>query len=142
MLAQACGECPCELRADFQQYYGLNIDGMGDAYTLSHAACLCAQLPSDARVWRAIMPSEQAELLPWTLPVRIAAEQLNELRVIRWLGTQDGADGKNFPEPLLPPESRNAGFAEPDADGYIAALEEMRERIRESNGGERQCQEP
>ena len=29
---------PDELRADFQQYYGLNIDGMGADYSVTHAA--------------------------------------------------------------------------------------------------------
>ena len=136
MLAQAWAERPCELRADFQQYYGLNVDGMGDAYSLSHAACLCAQLPPESRTVRAFATAEQAELLLWTLPVRVAVEQLNMLNVIRWLLTQDGRDGVNYPKPLLPPELRDAEPAKPDAEGYKAALAELRERINKSNGGE------
>lgn len=139
-LAQACKNAPCELRADFQQYYGLNLDGMGEAYTLSHAACLCAQLPPESRTVRALL-GDRAEEVLWTLPVRIAAEQLNTLRVIRWLKTKDAADGKNFPEPLLPPEVRNPEPTKPDADGYKAALAAIRERIIESREGDGTCLE-
>ena len=128
--------CPCELRADFQQYYGLNLDGMGSEYTLSHAACLCAQLPIESRTIKALVGPEQAEALLWTLPVRMAAEQLNELRVIRWLGTQDGQDGVNYPEMVLPPEVRSGELPQPDAEGYKAALAAIRAKINESNGGE------
>lgn len=114
---------------------------MGDGYALSHAACLCAQLPPESRTVKALMTPEQAEALLWTLPVRLAAEQLNEARVIRWLKTQDGADGRNYPEPILPPEIRNAAPRTPDAQGYKAALAAIRARIRESNGGDGGCQE-
>lgn len=115
---------------------------MGGDYTLSHAACLCAQLPTESRTVRALVSPEQAEALLWTLPVRIAAAQLNELSVIRWLGTQDAVDGVNYPEPLLPPEARERDFAPPDPDGYKAALAEIRARINESNGGDARCLEP
>lgn len=114
---------------------------MGDAYTPSHAACLCAQLPPDSRTVRALATPEQAEALLWTLPVRLAAQQLNELAVIRWLGTQDAADGVNYPQPILPPEMRDAPPRQPDADGYKAALAEIRARINESNGGDEECRE-
>ena len=87
------------------------------------------------------MTPEQAERMLWTMPVRIAAEQLNELRVIKWLSTQDAVDGKNYPEPLLPPEARNAPPPKPDAEGYKAALAEIRARINESDGGDERCQE-
>lgn len=133
---------PCELRADFQQYYGLNIDGMGEDYALSHAACLCAQLSVESRTVKAYMTPEQAEAVLWTLPVRIAMAQLNELRVIRWLSTQDAVEGKNYPDQILPPEVRNAPPGKPDAEGYKAALAEIRAKINESNGGDERCQEP
>ena len=43
-----------ELRADFQQFYGLNIDRMGADYSILHAADIAVQLPYEARVWTAI----------------------------------------------------------------------------------------
>ena len=114
---------------------------MGEDYTLSHAACLCAQLPTESRTVRSLVSPEQAESLLWTLPVRVAVGQLNELRVIRWLHSQDAVDGKNYPEPIVPPEARNAEPVEPDAEGYKAALAAIRERIIESNGGDERCRD-
>ena len=114
---------------------------MGECYTLSHAACLCAQLPVESRTMRALMTPEQAELLQWTLPVRVAVEQLNVLRVIKWLQTQDAVDGVNYPEPILPPEVRDPEPEPPDAEGYKAALAAIRERINETNGGGERCPE-
>lgn len=115
---------------------------MGEDYTISHAACLCAQLPVESRTVKAYMTPEQAEAVLWTLPVRVAVSQLNELRVIRWLSTQDAVEGKNYPDPIQPPEARNAPPSEPDPEGYKAALAEIRSRINESNGGDERCQEP
>lgn len=114
---------------------------MGEEYTLSHAACLCAQLPADSRTVKTLLTDEQSEALLWTLPVRIAAEQLNELRLVRWLSSQDAVDERNRPEPLLPPEARDAERPVADGAGYRAAIAEIRERIRETNGGDELCQE-
>lgn len=114
---------------------------MGENYTISHAACLCAQLPVESRTVKAYMTPEQADAALWTLPVRVAIAQLNELRVIRWLSTQDAVEGKNYPDQILPPEVRNAPPSEPDPEGYKAALAEIRARINESNGGDERCQE-
>lgn len=46
--------CPAHLRADMQQFYGLNLDHMGDQYSVSHAADCAALLPYEARVWHQI----------------------------------------------------------------------------------------
>ena len=59
---------PSELRADFQQTYGLNLDGMGEEYSYIHAADLAAQLPSNSRTFVAIDPKNL-----WTLDARILA---------------------------------------------------------------------
>jgi hypothetical protein len=48
------------LRADFQQWYGLNLDDMGGDYSISHAACLAAQLPGDSRTFAAFRREEAA----------------------------------------------------------------------------------
>lgn len=113
---------------------------MGEDYSLPHAACLCAQLPTESRTVKALLGPERAEMLLWTLPVRVAVEQLNALNVIRWLHTQDAVEGVNYPDPILPPETRDAEPAKPDAAGYKAALAAIRERINESNGGDERCQ--
>lgn len=55
-LASFLRRFPDELRADFQQHYGLNLGELGGAYGIGHAACLAAQLPPGSRTlaaWRA-----------------------------------------------------------------------------------------
>lgn len=42
---------PAHLRADFQQFYHLNLDDMGERYSLLHAADCAAMLPYQARIW-------------------------------------------------------------------------------------------
>lgn len=49
ILAFFLRKYPDQLRADFQQYYGLNLDEMGGAYGIGHAACLAAQLTGESR---------------------------------------------------------------------------------------------
>lgn len=63
ILAFFLRKYPDELRADFQQYYGLNLDEMGGAYSISHAACLAAQLSGASRTISSysLMLEEQGE---------------------------------------------------------------------------------
>ena len=49
ILAFFLRKYPDQLRADFQQVYGLNLDEMGGGYGIAHAACLAAQLRWDSR---------------------------------------------------------------------------------------------
>lgn len=90
------------MRADFQQYYSLNLDGMGTAYSYSHAAVLCVQLPADSRVNRAINPDAA-----YTLTDLLLRQIERDLRVIAWQKTKDAQHGRNYPEPLpLPSEDK------------------------------------
>lgn len=90
------------MRADFQQYYGLNLDGMGTAYSYLHAAFLCAELPTDSRVNRAYNPDAA-----YTLTDLLLRNIEHDLRVIAWQRTEDAKHQRNFPEPLpLPSESQ------------------------------------
>ena len=92
-------DMPCELRADFQQYYGLDLDGMGVDYSHAHAACLCAQLPAGARVWR----GTAAE---WTAEQYLLAKMEHTLRVIAWQSTEDAQKRRNYPKPIDTPAAR------------------------------------
>jgi hypothetical protein len=89
---------PAELRADFQQYYGLNIDGMGQEFDVFHAADLAAQLPSDSRTFKA----ENVEL-EWTDSDYMLWSIEFSLRVLRWQNTEDGRKNRNKPRPLPTP---------------------------------------
>lgn len=92
-------EHPCELRADLQQYYGLDLDGMGVDYTHAHAACCAAQLPAGARVWR----GTAAE---WGTAEYMLASMEHMLRVIAWQRTEDAEKRRNYPEPMPTPADR------------------------------------
>jgi hypothetical protein len=90
---------PRELRADFQQTYGLDLDGMGVDYSIAHAACLVAQLPPGARIWRGT-PDE------WGADTYLLAQMEHTLRVLAWQQTEDAAKRRNYPKPIETPASR------------------------------------
>lgn len=71
------------LRADFQRFYGLNLDDMGDAYSFRHAAALCANLPGDSAVYR-------AEGDGWTETQQLLADIGRGIDTIWWQRTEAG----------------------------------------------------
>lgn len=97
-LAATLRARPDELRADFQQFYGLNLDDMGRAYTYLHAAALTVQLPADSRVMRAEAPE-----LTWSDSDEMMRRLEHTARVLAWQQTKDGAKGRNAPRPLPSP---------------------------------------
>lgn len=119
MLASMRQRWPMELRADFQQYYGLNLDGMGDAYSVTHAACLAVMLPGESRTMRAIDPA-----CAWGLDQMLTAATANAARAIAW--AMSGGKASDRPEPLLPPGRRDSDIEAIDADDYIAELARLR----------------
>lgn len=72
------------LRADFQRFYGLNLDGMGSAYSYRHAAALCANLPGDSAVYR-------AEGDGWTETQQLLASIGRGIDTIWWQRTEAGS---------------------------------------------------
>lgn len=44
---------PCEVRADLQRFFGLNLDDLGRTFGALHAACCVANLPAQAATWAA-----------------------------------------------------------------------------------------
>lgn len=74
-----------ELRADFQQFYGLNIDRMGEEYSLLHAADLAVQLPFEARVWAAIRKEKtEEEEEEEERPFSVSIDEFNQLINQEW----------------------------------------------------------
>ena len=117
LLARLLNERPGELRADFQRYYGLNIDGMGVDYTMIHAADLAAHLPMESATMRAEAPE-----LEWTMAEYLLASIEYSLRVLRWQNTEDGQKGVRHPRPIDTPAdfARIARKAEATDMEYIA----------------------
>lgn len=112
---------PSELRADLQQYYGLDIDGMGADYSHAHAACCAAQLPAGARVWR----GTAAE---WEPSLYFLAGIEHDLRVIAWQSTEDAQHRRNYPKPIETPASRH------EVERRVAASVAGRRRVDEILG--------
>lgn len=67
MLAWLLRDSHDELEADFRQYYGLNLDDVGSAFTFSHAANLAANLPKDSRCLVKIEPDLSWNSETWIL---------------------------------------------------------------------------
>lgn len=103
-----------------QQFYGLGIDGMGTAFTATHAAALAAQLPPTSRLARAEHPE-----LEWDEGTYILSHIEHTLRVIAWQRTKDAEHRRNFPEHIKTPadrakERRAEESATPEAKRRVA----------------------
>lgn len=94
---------PDELRADFQQYYGLNIDGMGTDYSYSHAAVLVTQLPPNCRI--AVKENPDAA---WDTQTWFMWQMEHSLRVLAWQNTKDAQKKRNQPKPAKTPKELHA----------------------------------
>ena len=97
MLARVWADHPDELRADFQQYYGLNIDGMGRDYSTLHAAALVSQMPEGSRLAQAYDPDAL-----WTSERALMAAMVNSLNWLVWANSRDGERNRNRPKPIGP----------------------------------------
>ena len=88
---------PDELRADLQQYYGIDLDhAIAGEHSASHIAALVRCLPSDARVCR----REDADAM-WTLDNVLQAAILNAITGFMW-GMSDKSKRGKRPEPVGP----------------------------------------
>lgn len=86
-----------ELRADLQQYYGIDLDdAMAGAHSARHVAALLAQLPPDCRVARAEDPDAA-----WTLTDSLLATVANALHTLMW-GMSDPKKRGQRPAPIGP----------------------------------------
>lgn len=88
---------PDELRADFQQHYGLDLDDMGAAYSLHHAAALAAHLPRGSRTLAAEDPDSE-----WGLAETLLGMIELQVRNCWYVHTEDARIGANAPQPLMP----------------------------------------
>ena len=99
MFASILRRFKVELRADFQQYYTLNLDKLGIDYRISHAADLAVMLPQDSRVMRQVDPANA-----WGWQEHLLADIVNRVRWLQWAKTPDGAKNRNHPVPLEAPK--------------------------------------
>lgn len=99
MFASILKRYRSELRADFQQYYALNLDYLGIDYGIVHAADLAVMLPPESRVMRSIDPANA-----WGWKEHLLADIANRLRWLQWAKTTDGAKNRNRPELIQVPK--------------------------------------
>ncbi len=89
------------LRADFRQYYGVDLrESLARPCGLFDTADLAANLPPGSAVWR-----EHGGPMAWTQAEHFAAAQLHAAQIANWQRTKDGQKGSNPPKPLEPPKS-------------------------------------
>ena len=126
MLAAVLREHPDELRADFQEVYGLNVDGMGRDYSTLHAAALLAQLPEGSRVLRCY--SEDAA---WTSERSLLAAIVNDLNWLVWSKSKDGQRNRNRPRPIGP---GTGGGRERRIVGMAMTADELMDALARAHG--------
>lgn len=117
---------PLQLRADFQQFYGLNIDEMGLAYGRRHAADLAVMLPRESRTVRAEHPE-----LEWGEAEYLLAVIADAARDTCWGVLDSRRSSSNRPRPLPRPGQRQGTDAaegmEMTPEEYLELLETIRE---------------
>ena len=105
LLALLYGQCEDELICDFAETYRIYN---WRELPLKTAAILASGLSQDSRCMRKI----NGQKLRASEYTQLAI--LDELRIVRWLLTSDGAQGKNQPESmlqhLLEPQKKSVGY--------------------------------
>ena len=88
---------PDELRADLQQYYGIDLDAaMCGGHTPRHVAALLLQLPQDCRIARI-----EGKDAIWTPDRQLLAVIANQLAMLMW-GMSDPKKRGAKPQPIGP----------------------------------------
>lgn len=119
-----------KLRADFQQYYGLNLDGMGSDYTVLHAADLAANLPRDSRCGVADDPLNE-----WTTELCLLALIEHHLHEWNWAHSKASSDESTRPRLLIPIPEKDGDDGQSVRMGVDEMMEFVGSLIAE-NGGE------
>lgn len=110
---------PCELRADFQQYYNLDTDGIGGEIRVLRAADLAAMLPQESRCMRALDPDAIWD----TASVVVAMADYRLQQILYSLSGGKAKDGSKLPKPA--PLFKLHAKHQASDDGMT--VEEMRE---------------
>lgn len=100
MLIACLADYEDKLRADFQQFYNLNIDDLGNSLSINHAAALCEELPSSSRVVKAINPRAA-----WDEEKQLLAMIEYWAHVNVWAQSKDAKYKRNKPK-LIEPKNK------------------------------------
>lgn len=121
ILAAWLHDYPDFLRADFQQFYGLNIDEIGVSFSVHHAATLASMLPTESRTIAVAAPYAS-----WSLQDQLLAAATNALNLLVWMEADPKRNRSNKPKPIEPPKKHSSDSVYLDADEYLSTLKEMR----------------
>lgn len=112
--------CPDEVEADFQQYYGIDLETAWDVYSVKHLSVLAAQLPQESRSTKAIADEE------WTTEMHMLVNIEHELRTMIWLQANQFKKHKSQPPKRIQSPSEQRRFesrvAATDIDAINDAL--------------------
>jgi hypothetical protein len=128
MLAAFLARHRAEMRADFQQYYGMDIGLIGITVRPTHAADLAEMLPAGSRTFRAEAPE-----LAWGTVEYLLADCVDALNVLAWQQTKDGAKNKNRPKPVKRPKQPKKQKAGYTVEEYEAILNKPRKEVGHGN---------
>lgn len=107
------------LRADFQRFYGLNLDDMGRTYGVLHAADLAVHLPAESAVKREMSGG-------WSRSEHLLAELVDGFALYMWAkaGGKAGRKPKPIPRPGVS-DGSNARMK----DALLLPVDEVRRRL-------------
>ena len=134
ILAHLLKKFPAELRADFQRYYSLNLDGMGVDYSIAHAADLAACLPSDSCCGIAEEPLNE-----WTIDKQLLALIEFWTHGWVWAHTKDAKRKKNMPQLRIPQPKNDSAYTGDAIQMTVDEMNSFMESLIEKDGehGER-----
>lgn len=101
LLLVALEKYPAEIFHDFQHYYNLNAEEIGQGITLARAATLLEMLPAGSKYMAAVCPAAE-----WDEKTYLLASIEHSLRVLAWQNTEDARKKRNKPKPVETPEIR------------------------------------
>lgn len=111
-----------KLRADLQQFYGIDLDhAMAGGHTPYHIACLATQLPQQARV----IVNEDPDYV-WGLNETLLASLLNALNGLIW---GMGDKRKRGPKPTLVGPSRMTEGQKRSLPARVLPLDKLMEEL-------------
>lgn len=116
------GANPDALRADLQQYYGIDLDhAMAGEHTPEHVAALVAQLPAGARLLVAANPDNR-----WTFEAQLMAGVYNRLLDIAHVFQKQGAPPPAYIGPRSVLEAADGDGGEYTGEAYeVEELERL-----------------
>lgn len=125
MLAKLLRERKPELRADFQQFYHLDIDEIGRSITVFRAADLAAMLPRESRIVKAFNPDAE-----WNLETSLLSRIEFWTHILAWKDSKDAKAKRNVPELISPDKTsaRQPAYSAP-VDEYAELLARPRREV-------------